>query len=207
MAFNGAVEDFGGFPAELSQTVSEYTFIFTIRKFEMAVSIVNVAGDIIRYPWYDYANLREENDAFPLLTHVVVNEFFKDPEVTLERPACSKPCHIDECRDKDGMNTCIGDTMGVASQCSPNKETTPGGSMHCCDDGMEVTPKARTTLVAGTWATMSSSSAYIQRVCTAFATAACPTDLAGTNVKVAGQYASDYELFIPAAVTQNYSRT
>lgn len=73
--------------------------------------------------------------------------------------------------------------------------------MHCCD-GTEVTPKARTTLVAGTWATMSASSTYIQRVCTAFATEACPTDLAGTNVKVTGQHGSDYELFTPAAVTK-----
>jgi len=215
-AFNGAVEeDFGGYPADLCKD-NECTFTFTKRKFDMAVSIAVGSGSVVRYPWYDYANLQRDG-AFPLLTHVAVYAGMVDPEVTLERPTCSNSCHADECRDAAGSNTCtdpagcfvvkIGDAPGVATECSASTETTPGASMHCCD-GEDVTPKTRTPLTVDSWATVSSSKTYIRRVCTAFSLEACADleALAGTKIKVNESLgSSSYKVFAPASVTERTS--
>ena len=79
-------------------------FTITKRKFGMAVSIATGIGNVVRYPWYDYANLQEDN-AFPLLTHAAMSSGMTDLEFTLGRPTCSNSCHAEECRDEAGGNT------------------------------------------------------------------------------------------------------
>jgi len=208
-SFNGVTETFGKWPVSLA--AGENTFVFTKRKFDMAVSI-HETGAAVRFPWYDFGSTTTN-----LLTHVRVNSEgdnagVENPEVTLERPTCSNTCHPDECRDASGASVCsdpngckaveMGDQAGVAKQCSASTTTTAGGSMHCCD-GSDVTPKPRGTLTKDSWAVVSSSTSYLQRLCTAFEVAPCPTELAGKNVQISNATSapSSYEVFAPSLVS------
>jgi len=202
-SFGEKEETFGGWPGDALAN-GPFTFVFTKRKFGMAVSIGSA-----RYPWYDYSIA----DSL-LLTHVAVSSGLTDAEVTLERPVCSQECHPDECRDSEGRSVCdatdstgcnavvMGSESGVAASCTtiPSTSlTTPGGSMHCCD-GADVTPRPGKTLAKGTWVRIAGET-YLQRACTAFSVVDCPNALADSVARIDNTSSGEnWRVFVPSRV-------
>jgi len=206
-AFGVKTEDFGGYPSDGLANGAKPTFVFTKRRFGMAVSIGSN-----RYPWYDYPIA----DSL-LVTHVAVSSGLTNAEVTLERKECTQECHPDECRDGEGRSVCqganctgnfavvMGSENGVAASCTSSRSTTPGSSMHCCD-GSAVTPAPRTTLAKDTWVSISNDGPYLRRMCNAFSIseADCREDWAGQVARIDNTSLGNgnWRVFIPSLLNR-----
>jgi len=204
--FNVIPLSFGGWPSGLE--VGPATFVFTKRRFEVSVDINGK-----RYPWFDFANVKQV-DVYPMLTHVSIFSGLTNAEVRLELLACQRSCHPAECLDESGNSVCegvngttegcvsvvAGAQRGVALKCTSQMQLLPKGNAHCCD-GHAVTPPPRGLVADGKFAVLSSSQEYLKEVCSAFGTSPCPSSYAGAKVEIQSSDDVHYSVFVPKALS------
>lgn len=191
-------EIFGGFPFNIQDEEPIVTIDFLKTKGAWKVSI-----DGQRMPWFDFS----VNDT-AMTSHVRIYEGILHPNVQLSRPACTTPCHVDECTDAttggsicsdaDGniLNASSCFTVSPEEKCSVSQASYSEAALHCCEGIPVFTAFADTE--DNEWMEVSSDAGLVDAACKAFGDSDC-TDLAGSVVQIKSRdaEANRYSVWTP----------